>query len=84
MKPFLLFLAITVSTPDGISVTTDRFYTPSKSVCLETAAQLKKDHTWEVKARVIFYEDQFVTTHKSKAVVSCIPMRGVQHMPGDR
>ena len=78
MKPFLLFLVITVMNPDGgVDVTADRFYVPSIYDCELVKKQLEAEHTWEA-----YYRG--VTITRSTAKVTCVPMRGVQYMPGDK
>jgi hypothetical protein len=83
MKPFLLILQIVVVTPEGgIANTVDRFYVPSKAMCEDVQKIMKSAFTWQRHER----NDQGLiqkTRAYSIAKIQCIPMRGVQHMPGD-
>ena len=81
--PFLMLLVITVANAEGgTSVTTERFYVPHEAACLEVKGLFEAQHTWARRTRVNFDSwgiDQatFVT---SRAIATCIPMRGVQNM----
>ena len=83
MKPFLLILQLVVVTPEGgIATTIDRFYVPSKAICLEVEKVMRESFNWQKQER----DDEGLiqkTRAYSLAKVKCIPMRGVQHMPGD-
>ena len=76
MKAFLLLLVITTAnTNGGVSVTTERFYVPSESACLEVKALFEADHTW-----ITHNKHQNQTVVASRAIATCIPMLGVQNM----
>ena len=83
MKAYLLILQLVVVTPEGgIATAIDRFYVPSKAICLDVEKVMQRSFTWQRHER----NDQGLiqkTRAYSIAKVTCIPMRGVQHMPGD-
>lgn len=76
LKPFMLFLTITTYNQYSVNHTTDTIYTPSEAACSDTLKQLVKANTWILRAT-----STNKVTVRSKARGSCVPMRGVQHMP---
>jgi hypothetical protein len=82
MKPFLLLWVITVYTPDGVSVSQDKMYTPSQGACLEAAQLIKDTNRWVTKEqwdrRNGLAQYRVMPKVYSKVKTTCIPMRGQQ------
>mgnify|MGYP003146379860 FL=1 len=83
LKPFMLLLHVTVLAPDtgGIATSLDRIYTPSEAACKATATQLTRRLNW-VRQKKDTKGNITHTLAYSIAKAICVPMRGVQHMPG--
>ena len=83
IKPFMLLLHVTVLAPQtgGISTSLDRIYTPSEAACEATSKQLLAGLNW-IKQKKNTNGKVTYTVAYSIAKAICIPMRGVQHMPG--
>ena len=85
IKPFMLLLHVTVLAPEtgGISTSLDRIYTPSEEACEATSKQLLAGLNWIKQKRDKDGKITYTVAY-SIAKAICIPMRGVQHMPGRR
>lgn len=79
-KPFLLIAQFTVVTPEGgVTMKTDRIYTPSETACKAVEKIIIDKFNWAEQE----YVKGVITKTKALGIVKtkCIPMRGVQSQP---